>query len=281
MRLFLITKKQLYFSFTIFSLLIFSFTFYHIYATNYSSVCEDNSAFCVSSLSDFVENSSIDIQSKINNIYSSKEKIAYLTFDDGPSKIATSAILDILKNNGINATFFVIGYRVEEFPDIVKRAYEEGNFIANHTYSHKNSKIYKNKNSFINEILDTDKVISKAINVSNYHSYVFRFPNGSKGTSYASIKKNCINYLKEIKYNYVDWNALNSDSLRKYSSSELLTNLKKSCKNKDSVVILMHDTIDVSKSYLALENSIKYLINEGYSFRTFEDFFKNKDDTLK
>lgn len=50
---------------------------------------------------------------KIKNIYDSNEKIAYLTFDDGPTKKVTPKILDILKQNNINATFFVIGKRVD------------------------------------------------------------------------------------------------------------------------------------------------------------------------
>ena len=130
-----------------------------------------------------------DLQSKIDSIYSSKEKVAFLTFDDGPTKIATPKVLDILKANDVKASFFVIGYRVKEFPNIVKRAYEEGNFIANHGYSHKNSKLYKNKDSFINEILDTDKAISDAIEVSNYHSHVFRFPNGFMSPANKARKK--------------------------------------------------------------------------------------------
>lgn len=214
-----------------------------------------------------------DLQSKVDSIYTSNEKIAYLTFDDGPTKIATPKILDILKNNDIHASFFVIGYRVNEFPNIVKRAYDEGNFIANHGYSHKNSKLYQSKESFINEILDTDKAISSAIGAQNYHSYFFRFPNGSAGNSYSGAKKNCKKYLHEIGYCYIDWNALNSDSLKKYSSYELLNNLKKTCKNKNSLVILMHDTSDVSKSYESLDDSIKYLKEQGYTFKTFYDFF--------
>ena len=46
--------------------------------------------------------------------------------------------------------------------------------------------------------------------------------------------------------------------------------MKKSCKNKDSIVVLMHDTSDVSRSYLALKDSICFLKEQGYSFKTFE-----------
>lgn len=211
------------------------------------------------------------LQEKLDGIYSSNEKIVFLTFDDGPTKVATPKILDILKKQNIHANFFVIGYRVEEFPQIVKRAYEEGNFIANHSYSHQNKKLYSSKQSFLQEIKNTDLAISNAIGVPNYTSYVFRFPNGSTSAQYSYEKKLAKDYLQEIDYAYIDWNALNYDSEKLYSKEELLANLKETCKNKKSLVILMHDTIDVSKSYEALEDSITFLKEQGYIFKTFSD----------
>lgn len=262
MNFIIINKKQLFlYSFIIsfcFILLCSYICFYKEYTYALSTSAEN-----ITPLAD-------NLQKNLDDLYYSNEKIAYLTFDDGPTKIATTKILDILKENDVHASFFVIGYRVEEFPQIVKRAYEEGHFIANHGYSHNNSKLYQSKDSFINEIMQTDECISTAIGVQNYHSYIFRFPNGYKSNKYAWFKRKCKNYLKEVGYGYIDWNALNNDSIKKYSSYELLNNLKKSCKNKDCLVILMHDTSDVSKSYESLDASIKYLKEQGYSFRTFE-----------
>ena len=71
----------------------------------------------------------------IKHIYSSDTKRAFLTFDDGPSS-NTTQILDILNERGIKATFFVLGSNVEKNPEIVKRMYDEGHFIASHGYSH-------------------------------------------------------------------------------------------------------------------------------------------------
>ena len=275
MKIWLINKKHICILFAI-AIFIISISFYSIYAsTNKPTFCYEDSTFCISLLSDFKENSSEEIQKKIDEIYSSKEKIAYLTFDDGPTKVATTKVLDILKEEDVKATFFVIGYRVEEFPDNIRRAYEEGHLIANHTYSHKNAKLYQSKESFINEIQKTDETISNVLGFS-YSSHLFRFPNGSKGSSYASAKQKCKEYLKELNYAYVDWNALNEDSVHKYTSSQLLSNLKNSCKNKDSIIVLMHDTADVSRSYLALQDSIKYLKEQGYIFKTFEDLLSKK-----
>lgn len=270
MNFLIITKKQIL---ILFLVLTFVFCFI-IYCTCFAKevTCSGNYIFSIASQNDFTVIT--DLQNKLDNIYSSDEKVAFLTFDDGPTKIATPKVLNILKENDVHASFFVIGYRVNEFPNIVKRAYEEGNFIANHGYSHKNSKLYENKESFINEVLTTDEAISNAIGVSNYHSHVFRFPNGSTGSNYSGAKKNCKNYLKEIGYCFVDWNALNNDSIKKYSPEQILNNLKKTCKNKDSIIILMHDTIDVSRSYESLDASIKYLKEQGYTFKTFEEFFK-------
>ena len=268
--IFISKKYILLFIFTM--CIFFTVCFVYINSKKDSSCSSDY----IVSVSADDDSSFSDLQSKIDSIYSSKEKVAFLTFDDGPTKIATPKVLDILKENDVNASFFVIGYRVKEFPNIVKRAYEEGNFIANHGYSHKNSKLYKSKDSFINEILDTDKAISDAIEVSNYHSHVFRFPNGSKGGHSSNIKSNCKTYLNDIGYCYVDWNALNNDSIKKYSSSQLLDNLKKTCKNKTSLIVLMHDTCDVSKSYTALDASIKYLKEEGYSFKNFDSILNTQ-----
>ena len=78
----------------------------------------------------------------IKNIYHTDKKVAYLTFDDGPSN-NTHQILDILKQNNIKATFFVLGSQVEIFPETTNRIYNEGHYIANHGYSHKYSEIYQ------------------------------------------------------------------------------------------------------------------------------------------
>ena len=100
---------------------------------------------------------------KFLSLSKSEQKIAYLTFDDGPTLKATPKILDILKEEDVVATFFVVGKHVKENPELVKRAYDEGHFIANHGYNHNNSKLYKNDDSFINEIKNTDIEIGNAI----------------------------------------------------------------------------------------------------------------------
>ena len=119
-------------------------------------------------------------KNKIENLSKDNEKIAYLTFDDGPTKNITPKILDILKEENVKATFFVVGKNVDSYPEIVKRAYDEGHFIANHGYDHNNKNLYKNDESFLNEIEKTDIAIGNAIDIPNYCSHIFRFPTGFK-----------------------------------------------------------------------------------------------------
>ncbi|MGN1270179.1 MAG: polysaccharide deacetylase family protein [Clostridia bacterium] len=217
-----------------------------------------------------------EFKSKISNLTNGKEKIAYLTFDDGPNILVTPKILDILKEEDIKATFFVIGKYVEEHPEIVKRAYEEGHYIANHGYDHNNATLYKSKESFINEIKKTEIAIGKAIGIDNYCSYVFRFPNGYMSKPNKAKKQEAAKLLSKMNYSYIDWNCLNNDSIKKYTKEQLLNNLKKSSKNKNTLVVLMHDTKDVSDSSTVLKDSIAYLKSKGYKFENFYDLLENK-----
>lgn len=211
------------------------------------------------------------LKEKITTLTSQKEKIAYLTFDDGPTTKATGKILDVLKNENVKATFFVVGKHVQEHPELVKRAYEEGHYIANHGYHHDNRKLYKSSNDFIAEIQNTDLEIGKAIGIEHYCSHVFRFPNGYMSSHYKIQKKEAATLLPLIHYTYIDWNCLNNDSVKKYSASQLLKNLKKSAKNKGTLVILMHDTSDVNDTPSILADSIHYLKEQGYEFKNFYD----------
>lgn len=259
---FIILKKKTIFIIFFLLLIIFSlfFYFYHPFALAV----------------DLTTNSSIDenIKNKILNLTNNNEKIAYLTFDDGPTLKSTSRILDILKTLDVKATFFVVGKHAKEHPELVKRAYEEGHYIANHSYSHNNSKLYQSLENFANEIKNTDIEIGNAIGIPNYCSHVFRFPNGYMSSKYKKQKKQALQVLDEMNYTYIDWNCLNNDSVKKYSNYQLLKNLKKSSKNKGTLVVLMHDTSDVNDTPLVLEDSINYLKEQGYEFKNFYDLIE-------
>ena len=208
---------------------------------------------------------------EINNIYSKSSKIAYLTFDDGPSEAVTPLILDILKEENIKATFFVLGTNVKRSPEILKRAYLEGHYIANHGYSHNYSKIYKNAESVFEEYKKCEKQIQKAIGNTEYASHLFRFPGGFEGGKYEKIKKEAGKLLNKNDISYIDWNVLTGDAEGANTKEKILNNIKKHTKDKGNIVVLMHDSSSKILTYETLKEVIQYLKNEGY---TFENFYK-------
>lgn len=262
MKIIFIKKKRFFYLFFFIFIIILFITFF-LFINN-------SSIFAVELTKNLFSN--IDVSYTLNDISKSNEKKAYLTFDDGPTTKATGKILDILKEENVKATFFVVGKHVKENPELVKREYDEGHYIANHGYNHNNKLLYKDMESFKNEIVSTDLEISKAIEIENYCSHIFRFPNGYMSHIYSRQKKNALSVLYNLDYVYVDWNCLNRDSEKKYSNSELLNNLKRTSKNKGTLIILMHDTADVNKTYDVLKASIDYLKSQGYEFRNFYDF---------
>lgn len=210
----------------------------------------------------------------IKNIYHTDKKVAYLTFDDGPSN-NTHQILDILKQNNIKATFFVLGSQVEIFPETTNRIYNEGHYIANHGYSHKYSEIYQSPEQVLNEFNQCNQIVAKTINVPEYNSHLFRFPGGSVGGKYAELKKQAITLLEQNDILHIDWNSLTGDSEKVNPTEEyLMDNLQKTTEGKNSLVILMHDAQAKKITAETLPKVIEYLQQQGYSFESFYDIIK-------
>ncbi len=212
----------------------------------------------------------------LKHIYKSDEKRVFLTFDDGPSKKVTIPILDLLKQENIKANFFVLGSRVDLYPDIVKREYEEGHYIANHGYSHTYSQIYESTTSVLDEYNKTNQSVKNAIGNQIYNTNIFRFPGGSVGGKYHNIKAEAKSLLEQESIAAVDWNALNGDAEGIRTEQALLNRLKETTKNKNSLVILMHDAGDKTKTYNILPQVIQYLRQEEYEFKTFYDILNNE-----
>lgn len=212
-----------------------------------------------------------DIREQISNIYHSDTKRVFLTFDDGPSKIVTPLILDLLKQENIKATFFLLGSRVELNPDIVKREYDEGHYIANHGYSHNYTSIYQTPQSVVDEFNATEGAIKNALGNQEYNSYLFRFPGGMPGGKHAQLKAEAAQILEQNGVAHLDWNALTSDAAGAKTSEEMLQNAINTIGEKNSVVILMHDAGDKILTYEMLPNLISYLREKGYEFKNMYD----------
>ncbi len=207
----------------------------------------------------------------MQNIYKSNEKIAYITFDDGPSSNITPQILNILDQYKIKATFFVLGCNVVRYPNIVKQEYESGHYIANHGYSHAYDSVYSSAQSVLDEYVRTQQSIRDAIGIQEYCCHLFRFPGGTGGTKYRKVKNEAKQLLSDNDVLYIDWNALTNDSVGKPTEESIINDLISTVGTKNSVVILMHDNASKQLTANMLPKVLDYLIEQGYSFKNFYD----------
>lgn len=188
-------------------------------------------------------------------------KTVYLTFDDGPGGDVTNKVLDILKEENVKATFFVVGELVEMNPDILKRMYDEGHSIGLHTYTHKTN-IYTNEETFLEENLKTKQLI---YNLTGYNANILRFPFGCNN-KYYHLSKNMLNTLHENNINVYDWNVDSTDGMNPKLEPYKIASRAKSDKN--TAIILMHTGYANKNSADALPLVIKYYKENGYTFKT-------------
>lgn len=213
-------------------------------------------------------------KANLANIYHSETKRVFLTFDDGPSQTVTPKVLDTLKSEKIKATFFLLGSRVELEPDIVKREYEEGHYLASHGYSHVYSQIYASPQSVLDEYNKCISAIRNAIGQPEYNPHLFRYPGGYWGGKYASVKKEALQLLEQNDILHIDWNALTSDAAGAKTTEEFISELDKTVPKHNSVVVLMHDAGNKTATANALPTIIKYFRGQGFEFENFYSIIK-------
>lgn len=230
----------------------------------------------------YEENQGTDVAIVRNIINKSQKKdgkkIAFLTFDDGPSTNITPKVLDLLKEKNIKATFFVCGKNLkdnEETQQILGREADEGHSIGNHSFSHDYYKLYPEENvnieEFEKEIADTDNLIKESVG-KKFKTRLVRMPNGEITRRHSNDKNidKLITDLKNLDKYSVDWNSLTGDAEGNQNKTvdELLNYLKETIKNKEKLVILMHDSPQRENSLNALPKVIGYLKDQGYEFQS-------------
>lgn len=204
-------------------------------------------------------------QSTVKRILKKYAGTVYLTFDDGPSLKNTPAILDILKENNVTATFFVIGYD-ESKADIIKRMVNEGHTIGLHGMSHTYSEIYSSVDATMNNFYELDKLIRDTTN--GYSSKIIRFPGGSSNT----ISKNyCEGIMTEATkraieegYKYFDWNVDSLDAGGAKTAEDIYQNVIGGIKPNRNNVVLMHDAGAKENTVLALERIVDYCLENDF-----------------
>ena len=197
-------------------------------------------------------------------------KIAYLTFDDGPSE-NTKTILNILKIYQIKATFFVVGPSYKQKDNLLNEIIENGHEIALHSYTHEYSKIYKSSTDYINDFYDCLNWIK---NTTNITPNLYRFPGGSSTTiTNKAMIEQIIKELYQQGYQHVDWNVDSFDSHYNQDTNKIINSTLNCIKINESnkiytQTILMHDNSKKIATPNALIKIIEYLLSKGYQFKS-------------
>lgn len=186
----------------------------------------------------------------------------YLTFDDGPNEGTTNVILDVLKEQGVKATFFVTC----NGPDyLIKRIYDEGHTVALHTATHDYSYVYSSVDNYFN---DLNRVSERVKNITGFESKIIRFPGGSSNTVSRRYQNGIMTTLTSMVldkgYRYFDWNVDAMDASTARSSTDVYYNVINHLSMNRANVVLMHDTKGITRD--ALRNIIKTAKSQGYTF---------------
>ena len=189
------------------------------------------------------------------------EKVAYLTFDDGPDNKNTPAVLDILKQYGAVGTFYVVGTMVEANPEVLKRIFDEGHAIGNHTYSHDYKCLYSSPEAFLAELAHTDDLI---YNVLGVRPFIVRAPGGTTGMFTEAFPP----ALKANGYVEHDWNVSTEDATYKRPTADMETHYVDAGTPPElnSAIVLMHSIGGKEETVKALPGIIQLLKEKGYRF---------------
>lgn len=178
-------------------------------------------------------------------------KTMYLTFDDGPSEENTAAVLDILKEYNIQATFFVVGENVRRHPEVARRIVEEGHTIGIHCNRHEYGELYESVDSYL---ADFREAYDAVYEVTGVEAKLFRFPGGSLNSYNKDVYEDIIAEMTDRGFIYFDWNGSLEDAMSKSTPEQLVENAVESTLGRKKVVMLAHDM--VYNTTLCLEDLI-------------------------
>ena len=202
--------------------------------------------------------------------YPVPDKVAYITIDDGPTRSITPGMLDVLMEKGVTATFFILPQK--NVDDLYMRIIDEGHELGNHTYSHVYKRLYQagGLEVFKEEVLDAQEFIFSNF---GYTMTSFRFPGGSMGRS-ASIIEPRMALLDELGYRYFNWHIDSGDAradIPDRSAAALTRNVLDNTRDREHLIVLMHDSAGKKTTLDALPGIIEGLREQGYAF----DILKN------
>lgn len=180
-----------------------------------------------------------------------KEHSVYLTFDDGPIPESTPFILQTLAHYGIHATFFMVGDNVRKYPDLYRQIVAAGHQVGNHTYHHLGGFKHLAK-TYIEDTERANDLIG---------AHLFRPPHGCMSHSeYFWLRR---------RYRIIMWDVVTRDYSKWLDAEDVFSNVRRYVRNGS--IITFHDSLkSIDKLRVALPKSLKWLMEEGYEFKTFD-----------
>lgn len=194
---------------------------------------------------------------KDNNNGNKKEKVVYLTFDDGPHYI-TIDILNLLDKYNAKATFFMLEPNMKTYKDTILEMVKRGHQLALHSVTHDKDKFYASKESVVGEMKQAQKTLEQ---ITGIKTTLIRTPYGSSPYMKPEYKA----AVKDAGFQMWDWN-IDSLDWKKTDGSfvEYTIDQLKNLNTKEPIVILMHDRTTTVKH---LEKLLSYLSKEGYEMK--------------
>ncbi len=195
-----------------------------------------------------------------------KEKIIYLTFDDGPIPEITPWVLKKLRDYNAKATFFCIGDNVVKNPEIFKMILQEGHAIGNHTYNHLNG-WETDRKTYTENILKAETVIQKFINIYNKTALSHLPGNKLFRPPFGRIAVSQIKDLGKFDYKIVMWDVISGDYDQNKGYETCLRNVIKH--TRPGSILVFHDS---TKAFNNLQRILPEVLSiyskSGFEFRS-------------
>ena len=189
----------------------------------------------------------------------SEEYTIYLTFDDGPSG-STPALLDVLREECVPATFFILE---DKYPEILRQAYKDGHTLGVHSDSHTYQYVYWNMESFL---ADFSRSYHNIWSATGYRPRIFRFPGGSVNSYNRHLIWDLVTEMEGRGFVYHDWNVTSEDASSAKTYEEQLEALLKYSEKKTRIIALMHDTDKNPWIAELVREYIHIMKDRGYRF---------------